>query len=245
MSAPRRAGIIAAGEGSRLAAAYPGTIKPLTPVEGRPLIHWVASSLRTAGFDRITVLFNSNGAPARDYLRREFGGIRWSFLSKDTSSSWESFRLVARSLSAAPGSFLISTVDALAPAADVSRFAEQAFASLERPVLGIEAALGLTSFVQDEKPLWAELEKNGLIAALGPQTRRREFATCGLYALGSPLADAMPAAPAFPNLRSFLTSLAAGGRKILGIPLSGIIDVDRPEDLAAAGKFLRVNGAVS
>ena len=48
------AGIIAAGEGSRLSQA--AAIKPLIPVARRPLIHWIVDALRYAGCQQLTVL---------------------------------------------------------------------------------------------------------------------------------------------------------------------------------------------
>ena len=67
-----RAGIIAAGEGSRLAAV--GAVKPLIPVAGKPLIHWIADGLRTAGASALTVLTNSRGAAVPQSLAASFPG---------------------------------------------------------------------------------------------------------------------------------------------------------------------------
>ena len=46
-----KAGIIAAGAGSRLAKSHPDTVKPLIGVSGKPLIHWVVDGLRDRYLD--------------------------------------------------------------------------------------------------------------------------------------------------------------------------------------------------
>jgi NDP-sugar pyrophosphorylase family protein len=89
------AGIIAAGDGSRLRESHPGLVKPLVPVAGVPLCHWVVRSLAGAGARRLTVLVNSRGVSLKESLPRAFPALSWTFLTADTPSSWQSFRLVA------------------------------------------------------------------------------------------------------------------------------------------------------
>ena len=222
------AGIIAAGEGSRLRSSFPNVLKPLVPVAGRPLIEWTVSSLVSAGADEILVLLNSKGRPVRDHLRTRFPSTRWIFLEADTRSSWESFRIVAGALAERAERFLISTVDALAMPEDVARFASEARG----------CALALTDFVDDEKPLWAELGADGHVRALGPDAKERRYVTCGLYALTRSEARTFEAAEAYASLRDYWVSLARSGVNIRGIPLSKTVDVDRPEDVASAEAFL-------
>ncbi|MFH1724667.1 MAG: NDP-sugar synthase [Elusimicrobiota bacterium] len=239
------AGIIAAGRGSRLHDAYPGTVKPMVPVGGKPLIYWVVSSLRAAGVRSLVVLLNSSGDPARAYLQERFAGLTMTFLREDTASSWESFRLVSRRLAERAESFMISTVDALIPPEQTRRFAREALAPF--PASGSEgrpaAALALTRFVEDEKPLWADVDAGGLVTALGPAASRREAVTCGLYSLGRPVTAAMPAASAHGRLRDFWTDLLKSGRPVRGVLLADSVDVDRPEDLPAAERMTSCFGA--
>lgn len=226
-----RAGIIAAGEGSRLRAAHPGTVKPLVPVAGRPLSHWIVSSLSAAGVDRVTLLHNSGGRAVRESLRAAFPSLSIDFLEADTASSWESFRLVARTLSASGEPFIISTVDALVPPQELKRFRQDCEA--RRPA----AALALTDFVDDEKPLWADLDQDGRVTALGEKASRRKWVTSGLYYLDPQTAAAMPEAGRFTKLRDYLSWLAESAA-VLGVPLAKTLDVDRAEDVAHAEAFI-------
>lgn len=232
MTAPIRAAIIAAGEGSRLAASHPGLVKPLVPIAGTPLCHWVARGLREAGVREVTVLFNSRGRAARASLEKAFPDMSWTFLEADTASSWESFRLVSKKAAAQSEDFIVSTVDSLIPADQTAHFIARC-----RPS-GAGAALALTSFVDDEKPLWADLEADGRVSALGPKARRKELVTSGLYYLTARVSERMPQAAAHASLRAYWGGLLDGGEKILGVTLSKTIDVDRPEDIGVAENFL-------
>lgn len=225
-----RAAIIAAGEGSRLSSVAP--IKPLVPVAGKPLIGWVVEALRTSGCDPISVLTNSRGKAVPGYLTTGFVGQSFDFVTADTASSFESFRLMSLRLSEFKAPFVISTTDALVPPADVQRFISECQKSR------CDAGLALTAHVDDEKPLWADVDEVGLVTALGERARTRRFVTSGLYYMTPAACAKLPDAAAHGRLRDFLSALVATGLRVAGPVLSKTLDVDRPEDLAAAEAFL-------
>lgn len=234
----KHAGIIAAGLGERLQGVHPGTPKPLIEVAGRPLIDWVVDGLQGAGVDRLTILHNSRGDALRPHLKKEFPGLRWTFLRADTASSWETFRIVASALSQQSESFLMSTVDALVARNDIMRFTKEAFAPWpegQKPT----AAMALTRFVDDEKPLWADVGADGKITALGENAASRDAVTCGLYALTRAAAETMPPLSGHSRLREFWSSLVRGGAPVRGIVLNKSLDVDRLGDIGAAEEFLK------
>lgn len=234
----KAAGIIAAGLGSRLAGLHPNLPKALVPVAGRPLVHWVAAGLLSSGVERLVVLFNSRGDAAREALKAAFPTAQLEFLRADTPTSFASFRLVASTLARGSERFLMSTVDAIVPPAEVRRFAVTALAPLDS---GGEpwAATALTRFVEDEKPLWADVGAEDLVTAFGDAARRRETVTCGLYAIGRHAAEDLASAPELGRLRDWWTALAAAGRPVRGVTLTDTVDVDRPSDLPAAERIAR------
>ncbi|OGR88507.1 MAG: hypothetical protein A3J74_05140 [Elusimicrobia bacterium RIFCSPHIGHO2_02_FULL_57_9] len=227
------AGIIAAGDGLRLRDSHPHLVKPLVPVAGTPLCHWVVGSLRQAGISDFTVLFNSKGRAVSKDLEACFPKIRWSFLVADTASSWESFRLICQDMARRANRFVISTVDSLIPPAEAARFTR------EMESRGVDAGLALTGFIDDEKPLWAQIGADGSIAALGQQVRHRVHATSGLYYMTARLARRMPETAAHNCLRRYWTALVSSGARVGGVVLSKTIDVDRPQDIKEAESFLK------
>lgn len=224
-------GIIAAGAGSRLAQSHPGTVKPLVPVSGRPLAHWVVDGLREAGCREVSVLTNSRGGAVAPSLISSFPDLEFDCVCADTASSFESFRLMSQRLAARADAFLISTVDALIAPAELGRFLGECRAAR------VVAGLALTRFVSDEKPLWVD-ETEGLITAVGEDAREHRAVTCGLYYMTRTAAERLPAAAAHARLRDFWTALVRSSARVSGVVLSDTIDVDRPEDLAAAEIFL-------
>ncbi len=165
------AGIIAAGDGSRLAQSHPGTVKPLVPVAGRPLAHWVVDGLKATGVVEITVLTNSRGTDVAPSLSASFPDMTFDFICADTASSFESFRLVALRLAKDNEAFLISTVDALIPPPDIERFLRECRATRA------DAGLALTRFVDDEKPLWVDVDEAGFATAVGADAKSRRAVT--------------------------------------------------------------------
>jgi NDP-sugar pyrophosphorylase family protein len=224
-----RAGIIAAGDGMRLKES--AMLKPLALVAGKPLIHWIVDGLRFAGAEKITVLTNSRGTAVAPSLKSAFPETNFDFVTADTASSFESFRLVALRMAETDGDFIISTTDALIKHEDMAKFVRECRAARA------EAGLALTQHVDDEKPLWADLDEVGLIRNLGADAKTKRFVTCGLYYMTRAAAKRLPAADAHGRLRDFLASLT-GDARVAGVVLSKSLDVDRPEDLAAAEAFL-------
>ncbi len=225
------AGIIAAGEGSRLAQT--GPVKPLIPVAGRPLMHWIVDGLKFAGAEKITVLTNSKGKAVPPSLTEKFPRTKFDFVTADTASSFESFRLVALRMAETNQDFIISTTDALIKPEDVRKFVAECRASR------CDAGLALTGHVDDEKPLWADVDEVGLVTGLGADAKTKRFVTCGLYYMTKLSAGRLPAAAEHKRLRDYLSSLSATLR-VAGVILSKTIDVDRPSDLSMAEKFLSV-----
>ncbi|MFI5350819.1 MAG: hypothetical protein ACHQ2Z_14825, partial [Elusimicrobiota bacterium] len=128
--------------------------------------------------------------------------------------------------------FLISTVDALVPAADVARF------WTECREAGADAGLALTAHVDDEKPLWADVDAAGVVTAVGDDARERRLVTCGLYYMTRAAAERLPEASTHARLRDFWRALVASGARVAGSLLPKTLDVDRPEDVVAAEAYL-------
>ena len=101
-----------------------------------------------------------------------------------------------------------------------------------------DAGLALTRFVDDEKPLWADLDAAGFVTALGDAAAAKTFVTSGLYYATRKAAGLLPEAAAHGRLRDFLGSLVAAGARVSGVVLTKTLDVDRPDDLEAAELFL-------
>ncbi len=217
-------GIIAAGEGSRLRQAGWTVPKPLVPVAGVPLIASVIRNFQTAGIAPLRIIVNEDEQECVDWVRGQFPAIDIEFIVKTTASSLESFRRVI----AGPGDgrIVMSTVDAWCAAEDFARFVE---AALRRPPEAV--VLAVTPLVDDEKPLWVDLDAGGRVTRIGEN--RGAKVTAGMYVVPSHLRrSAIP--PGLGRLREYLAWLHRSGETMYGEVVERVVDVDRAEDVALA-----------
>jgi NDP-sugar pyrophosphorylase family protein len=217
-------GIIAAGEGSRLRASGWPMSKPMVPVAGRPLIDHALDRFRAADIRRLAMIINESSDDCRRWLDSHTGDLELDLIVRTTPSSYVSFCLVAEKLAGAPA--VITTVDGIMASEDFRAFVEAA--------AGFPAdatVLGLTDLVDDEKPLWAELDaEDGRILRLGGESG--SHVTAGIYVL--PARRAAEPGAGFDRLRDYLGWLVGRGEKVYGVVLPRVFDIDRAADIAAA-----------
>ncbi len=245
-----RAGIIAAGRGDRLRDGT-HTLKPLVPIAGRTLIEHVLASIAETAPSEVVIIVNEASLAVKEHVTSR----RWPFtvqwIVETTPSSMHSFLRVLEAL--APGGpddddgpFLMSTVDTIAtPGAYASFLA----ASREREG-DVTLALGRPG--NDENPLLARLAPGtSRIEAMGEQVRLEPnfeadlWATTGYYAVRPTILREAEGArrDKLPALRTFFTRLVSRGYRLIGIPVAGAVDVDRPGDVQTAEAFLKQVGA--
>jgi len=221
---PPQGGIIAAGEGTRLRADGFRVSKPMVRVAGRPLIDHTLERFRAASIHKLSIVINEASDDCRQWLEQHTGDFDLDMVIRSTPSSYATFRLVADRLADAPA--VITTVDTIMPVDQFETFVASASRFPDDAVV-----LGVTDHVDDENPLWVTLDtSNGRIRHIGGGGG--SHVTAGLYWLPA----RRPAAPAkdFARLRDYLGALVAGEQPVYGIVLSGVFDIDRARDVAAA-----------
>jgi NDP-sugar pyrophosphorylase family protein len=222
---PIRSGaVIAAGEGSRLKDF--GVPKPMVEVDGSPLIAHVLDNFEAAGIASAAVIFNERERDCEAFVRERYPRLVSQILIKSTRSSLESFREILKIAPA--GRLLVSTVDAFCPARDFQRFVRRAE---ERP--DTATVLAVTRYVHDENPLWVNLARGheGRVSAIGGS--RGDVVTAGIYVFPEKIRKlAIPRN--LGRLREFLAWLASEDHPIEAVEIEKVVDVDRPEDVAAA-----------
>jgi NDP-sugar pyrophosphorylase family protein len=229
------AGIIAAGLGERLRARGLTTPKPLLEIAGRPLIARTIDAVSAAGASRIACIVNGATDRVRDYLLRTSWPVPLDVIQRTTASSAESFLALRPLLEHAP--FLLTTVDTVCDPHALAAFAARGLA-----LSPTASVLAVTSTVDDEKPLWAEVDAGERIRSLGDAHRARHV-TAGVYFLQPlvySLADGASPRP-FAAFRAVLGALLERGHPLYGFDVGPCIDVDRPEDILAAERLLGVN----
>lgn len=232
-----RAGLIAAGLGERLVAAGITTPKPLVLIAGKPLVDHVLDAAAAAGVTEVACLFNAEpGTDAVEaHCRARPGGPRLHIARRTTPSSMESLFVVAGLLSDAGAPVLILTVDAIFAPPTL-----RAFLAAARQHAA-DVVLAVTTHVDDEKPLHVAVAADGAVTAIGPAAAASRFITSGFYVFHPRVFAEIAAARAAGcnALRQFLAHLLARGYRCAAVPMGTTLDVDRPEDIAAAEAFVR------
>lgn len=221
-------GIIAAGEGSRLRAGGVDTPKPLTLVAGRPLIGHAIDNLLAAGAGHVAMIFSEADADCAAWVKDTFPELDTDIVIETTASSFASFRVIADLLAGKRA--LITTVDSWYVDGGFAALAAQAAAYPPDAIV-----LGASDFVDDEKPLWIEVdEATGEVTALGGGSG--VAATCGFYLLPARMP---PPNGDFKRLRDYLCSLFDARVPMRAVRAPMVIDIDRVEDLALARNTAR------
>lgn len=247
-----KAGIIAAGWGERLGQKVP---KALTPVGGRCLIDYTLDGLEAAGATDVTCIVNEAATAVPEYVKKSGRKIRMDWIVRTTPSSMHSFLIVLeRLVQTAPNQehFFMATVDSVCPPTAYKEFA--AACALFK---GADVCLGLTSHIDDEKPLRVAMngrEGTGLmpatvaedpdafeIMAMTNNGFQSEYVTAGFYRASARVLKEKDKALEnnYSALRQLLGHLLKYGYRTFGVPLPPIIDVDRPQDVQAAEAFLK------
>jgi NDP-sugar pyrophosphorylase family protein len=224
--------IIAAGHGVRLRAASGGLPKPLVEVGGETLLVRQSRVLAKLGASPVHAIINSETAE----MIRARGFLMPSDLRtcvRDTANSMESLLALGESL--APGRFLMTTVDAVLAAAELTRFLDHAL-KLTDPAAAspLDGILGVVKWRGDRHPLFAELATDGTIRRLGgPET---QLVTAGLYLFSTRIFAFGDRARSLGlnALRQYLALLIGEGMQIAGMELTEVVDIDEAADLDAA-----------
>ncbi len=232
-----KAGIIAAGQGDRLRKGGILVPKPLVMIGTEPLISRAIRAASHAGATSIACIVNDLNPAIVDYLRSRTWPVPLELITKTTDSSMESLFSLAPFLREAP--FLLLTVDAVFRFNTLQRFLEKA-----RGLRDAQGVLAVTRFIDDEKPLWVRMDAHKKIVAMGDDAQSSSYVTAGFYYFAPDIFTMIDAARmrTLKGLRQFLGFLTERGFPLYGIPVAKTLDVDYPEDIEKAERFLREAG---
>lgn len=230
----RTAVVLAAGLGERLHRAGIAVPKPLVQVAGRPLIAHVLEAVAGAGMERAVCLFNERDDEAEHWCRAQRLPLPVKILRRTTPSSMESLFTLAPH--AEGERFLCLTVDAI-----VAPDALRAFVARAADMGDAHVVLAATRFVDDEKPLFIAFDAGGRVTAMGEEAASAGWVTAGFYVFAPEVFAEVERARRVgcDSLRGFLAHLLRRRYRLFAVPVAKTVDVDRPEDIQSAERFVR------
>ena len=226
-----RFGIIAAGEGSRLALEGSGQPKPLVPIAGVPMIERLARIFMNCGADRIAVIVNDRNPDTASYVRRMSAHMPIDLVVKSTPTPMHSLMELAPYLGRER--FCVTTVDTV--------FREKELADMMKAFesTSYDGLMGVTSLIDDEKPLYVDTDSDMLIRGFLDEQGGCRFVSAGIYALKAQALDVLAQCleSGQTRMRYFQRRLLEEGMRLKAFDMGRVIDVDHVGDIEKAGEI--------
>ncbi|MDE6396400.1 MAG: NTP transferase domain-containing protein [Muribaculaceae bacterium] len=233
--------IIAAGEGSRLVQEGVALPKPLVELDGRPMIRRLIDIFIANNAETISVIVNEQMTQVREYLEKISRELPcgFSLVVKSTPSSMHSFYEVSR-IFPEGSKFILTTVDTIFKPDDFGRYAD----AFEKADDSIDGVMGVTTFIDDEKPLYVETapSSNHIIGYKDNPYPGAKYISAGIYGLKTNALNILEECfkSGVSRMRNYQRALVSGGLYLEAFDLGKVIDVDHADDIITAQKFLGI-----
>lgn len=226
--------IIAAGEGSRLAQEGVSKPKPLVEIDGEPMIGRLVGIFTRCNAESISIIVNKQMHEVQEFVKSLNPCVPLNVVVKSTPSSMHSFYELSRVMPA--GKFCLTTVDTIFREDDFRNYIDE----MEKDD-GYDGVMAVTPYIDDEKPLYVETDKDLNITAFNDdKTPGVKFISGGIYALNGKAIRILEKCmeEGMSRMRNYQRALIAGGLRLKAFPIEKILDVDHAGDIEKAENFL-------
>ena len=226
--------IIAAGEGSRLAQEGVAKPKPLVELQGEPMIGRLINIMLRSNAESISIIVNEHMTEVREYLESLELPVPLNLVVKTTPSSMHSLWHLSRVIP--KGKFCLTTVDTIFREEDFKGYIE-AFEDDEQH----DGMWAVTPFVDDEKPLWVDVdEEMGITAFRDKPWHGSKYVSGGIYAMTDKAFVVLDKCieQGISRMRNFQRALVEADFNLQAYSIDKIVDVDHADDIATAEAFL-------
>lgn len=230
--------ILAAGKGSRLNEEGISIPKPLVELEGEPLIDRLIRIFNQNGAEEIVIITNTlQDALTLQHLKnvsQPQSKCPLRLLCKDTPSSMHSFHEMSPYLKGSD--FCLTTVDTIFDEA-VFRAYISDFENGHN-----DGLMAVTSFIDDEKPLFVATDSNMQITAFRDEASQdSKYISGGIYALRSKCFATLDRCifEGQKRMRNFQRALIEDGMQLQAVDFGTIVDIDHADDLKVAEQFIQ------
>lgn len=237
--------IIAAGNGSRLALEGVAQPKPLVKVQGECLIERLLRIFSQNDAEKIFVICNEEMKDVAAFIREKQKYYPIHLLVKSTPSSMHSLYELSQIMRKEMKSekFILTTVDTIFDEMEfsgyVSNFATDTSA---------DAMMGLTTYIDDEKPLYVEVAADvdskdscpNIITGYFDSQNNCTHISAGIYGLSqnafAVLDNCIETGQS--RMRNFQRALVSSGLLIRPFMFSNVFDIDHASDVEKAEEYL-------
>ncbi len=228
--------IIAAGEGSRLREEGFAQPKPMVMLDGLPVIHRLINVFLRNGATGIHIIINDFSPEVKNYLEQLRTCVpQLNVIIKSTPSSLHSFYEILPYIQG--DTICLTTVDTVFDETEFSKY----IGAFTNPGESADALMAVTSFIDDEKPLYAATDAEWNITAYPDEKGEGiQYVSGGIYCLNRRVFGAVKEAveSAASRMRNLQRLFVSKGFKVKAYPFSKIIDIDHVQDIASAAQWL-------
>lgn len=228
-----RFAVIAAGAGNRLTEEGMSVPKPLVTVCGEPMIGRLLRIMRNCGAEGISVIVNPANIRTIEYLESVSDIYKLNLVVKATESSMHSLYELSPWLR--DGKSCVTTVDTVFKEDEFRDYVDY-FGCNEA-----DGVMGVTDFVDDEKPLYVSVDERGMINGFYDGKSCCNYVSGGIYGLTEKSFDTLGrcVAAGQSRMRAFQRQMVADGLRLEAYRFGKIIDVDHISDIAKAEEMIK------
>ncbi|MCI6160557.1 MAG: NTP transferase domain-containing protein [Prevotella sp.] len=236
--------IIAAGEGSRLAAEGVDVPKPLVKINGECLIDRLVRIFMDNHAAEIVVICNHLTelvAKHLEHLQHRLAAERkvcLRLLVKTTPSSMHSFYEISKWMGKEP--FVLSTVDTIFREEEFTAYVQSFIDAVTRQ--SMDGLMGVTDYVDDEKPLYVKTDGTlGITGFYDTNENHCRYVSGGIYGLTSKAVMTLNGCMerGESRMRNFQRALIRDGQVLKAYPFTKVLDIDHAVDIIKAEMFLK------
>ncbi|MBQ6652155.1 MAG: NDP-sugar synthase [Prevotella sp.] len=234
-------GVIAAGEGSRLLQEGVKVPKPLVKIGGEPLVDRLLRIFTASEPANTVVICNDLHEETIRHLRQyaaknALQTMPFQLVVKTTPSSMHSLYAISSYLTG--DIFCVTTVDTVF---QEERFTAYVDVLKECVSNGYDGLMGVTDYIDDEKPLYVETDTDmNIVSFLDSPPPSCQYVSAGIYGLTpkslAVLRDCI--ARGDQRMRNYQRALLRAGLRLKAYPMGKVMDIDHLTDIEKAENFL-------
>ena len=227
--------IIAAGEGSRLQEEGIESPKPLVMLNDEIMIDRLVGIFLKNKAQSISIIINREMKAVQEHIARWNLPVPLHLVIESTPSSMHSFYRLSEKIEGYP--FCLTTVDTVFKPDEFSRFIDYA----EEAATKYDGVMGVTSYIDDEKPLYIETGENGIIKSFRDQNNGScDYISGGIYCLGKKPVEVLGLCikKSIERMRNYQRALIEAGCELKAYEFNKILDIDHAVDIVKAEQFL-------
>ena len=227
--------IIAAGEGSRLAQEGYTLPKPMVSLHGEMLIDRLIGIFMENKPESIRVIINENSPRLEEHLAALSETLPIDIIRQSTPSSLHSFYTLLKTVPNLE-SICLATTDTVFKVDEFKAFVTEFEQNTQ-----LDGLMAVTTFVDDESPLFVTVDDNQVITAFTDvNTAQTPFVSGGIYCLRKKALEtvAQVVESGTSRMRNFQRQLLERDLHLRAYPFSKIVDVDHVQDIRTAELFL-------